>query len=278
MVTHAGAMMIQLIPKRAAFLARTAWALCPAATAQIHQGVPPAELWGFGRTTHKITYDNGIWGRVEFNAPKKKLSVLWRLGSTGLRQDFATSYYPTDVIALTATRWCVAGKRTRGATVIELWTIQQHLALYADGGGGPPIIRTAAITEIETVYDEAVQGRDMVALMCAKREDPDKLLVQFWDSKDLYELDLGSQQYTRVATPGQVQGVLQVPALDKAYCQFWSREHVSQGFVYVLSCSGTSLDSLVLKDSDKDGSLDGWVVADTALWAQDCSSPANYVD
>lgn len=250
--------------------------------ADVHQGVPPEPLTGFDRATSPITYSNGVWGRLQFAAGPKSLRCAWTLGDPKNPQShgeqiIATSYYPTCLITPSPTKWVVAGKTTRGATVIEVWTVQKPLVAYPLNQNASPVIEPATVTQIDVVYDAAVEGRDMVAQMCGKFGDANKILVQFYDSKDLYELDLTSQALTLVASPTAGGGVLQAPALSKDYQQFWTREHLTYGYVYVLASAGSSTGTLVFKDTNKDGSIDSWEAPSSAAWASNYGSAANYV-
>jgi hypothetical protein len=245
--------------------------------AQVHQGVPPQELWGFNKFTGVFEFSNGVQGRLEFHGNLKYVRTSWRYaGADPKEQVFATSYHPTGVIALAATKWLVAGKTTRGATVLELWTVQKPLVITSIPGGDP-VIGTATVTAIDEIYDEATVGRDMIELMCRKAEDTNKVLLQFYDSKALYEINLTTQAYALVANPTASGSALVVPALNHKYRQFWTREHTTQGYVYVLASTGTSLESLVFKDTNKDGTIDAFQVVNNATWASTYAASSNYV-
>jgi hypothetical protein len=98
------------------------------------------------------------------------------------------------------------------------------------------------------------------------------LFVQFYDSRDVYRIDLDSADHTtatKVATPLSDPNYLTIPELSNNYDVRWSADRPQFGFVYIMASDPLSVlqdDVLVLQDLNKDGSLDGSLVMDLQTW------------
>lgn len=229
---------------------------------------PPKEL----RETEKMwnkkwTEANGLIGHVAYYTNSKKLTMSWR-HSTGASatQDIALSFYPTALFRGGVDLLFVGGRNQLGQTVIQ--SMMYVPPTVTIGSGGVVTIGTASVTGINVLYHEKTVGRDMVRFMRATLYNPSKLVVQFWDSRDLYTLDTASGAYVKIASPTSGAGVLQVTHLQDHFDKMWFAEHVSYGYVYVLlSAKHNSVDPLVIYDTNKDGVLDGYLSIPRDQWA-----------
>ncbi len=229
----------------------------------IHVGIPPNELhMRFSSST--LVPSNQLRAEIRLSTQEKWVEIRWRYSASGgfplgvdahATQHVALAYWPTAAEVVATNKILVAGKEPRGATRIEVWT----LALPTVGtAGGAYVLSPNPVADVTSVYQDAVEGKDMVRFMLKLRGKPASALVQYHDSKDVYELSWGSSPYDQTLVLAKAT----VPALDGKHNRFHAGEHQTHGYVYVLS----DLDNygqeppLVLFDSNKDGALDANVV------------------
>jgi hypothetical protein len=237
-----------------------ALASCAAATPawEPYRGMPPLEVLfpheGMEWSGCPVTFEGGGSARFFQGLGKRLVRGVWERGSSSGSDEYPTQYVPTTLLAPSPDSLLVAGKRDDGRTVIELWTFDASVL--------PP--RRIA----RTLYDEAREGRDMVALLLRVPGSGRSCLVQFWDSRDLYEMTLDSPASLRLlASPTPKPGALTVPPLRRSFDQVWSADHVSRGFVYQLGTESPE-PSLILVDADRDGRLDRYVLVSSAEWGE----------
>ncbi len=253
----------------------------------VHQGEPPHQLaaendWDCSEV---ITPTYFIHGDPSVLMYGKEIQFCFTLRESkttdpkidGLITSEAVSFWPTAATYLTGDLYAIAGKRNTN-TVIEVWQVPMpSLEAFPAGGaptefagGGLPIYKAA-------VYSDAVVGQDMVRLLMPNRGNPNAMFIQFYDSRDLYELDytaavppgIDNPAYTltKILSATANTGVPYVPELaDSRLRSNHSNHHVSEGYVYAIFPSfeasksavaaGTTLVSLYLFDHDLDGVLD----------------------
>ncbi len=237
---------------------------------------PPAAL-SLGASQYSVIKQGSITGAINYRTADSVVVERWRYGATVKPSDtlsikyveFATAYWPTDVCALSDGQILVSGKskRASGETIIELWE-------FENGGAVPPpqAIQNPttgqtnyhwlfpARTSIREVYREATVGRNMVLNVFPNHGHSGCVFVEFYDSRDIYELNLQTEAYTRVVSTATEQGVLVQPLLQSAYDCYWSADHPTRGYMYVLRQNldlGTAPPpGLVLQDTNRDGVLD----------------------
>lgn len=184
-----------------------------------------------------------------------------------------TRYWPTRVTGIDGNTLLVAGKKGTGETLIEIWRFRAPTVVTNSSGN--PSILPGSLASVERVYNADQQGKDMVlGMMPLLGSGGTKALVQFYDSRDLYELDLVTHALVRVATPGTASGsVLQHPGLAQySWRGFRAGEHDQDGYVYILRLGerrGEDPDEknmAALYDSDKDGQLDSIIMIGTTDW------------
>lgn len=240
--------------------------------AGIQHGLPPQPLAGIDKAEARLTFaSSDLRGEAAYHMAERQVTIVWRVTYTpGAPTDphlsvqtESASYWLTEVSGAGPGRLAVAGKDPRtGHTVVELWTFTPPDRLPApsiepaSGQTVYPSIRVP-ITTRRVVLDASEKGRDLVRVLFPNHVVERELLVQFWDSRDLYALDVETGALTLLlsATPGG--GAPHEPALANDYVKRWSARHAAQGDCYFLSPEGDgSLDLLALFDHDLDGGID----------------------
>ena len=200
----------------------------------------------------------------------KKVTMWWR-DETGAASsdDIALSYYPTALAKLSQSppRFCVAGRTSFGKALIEVFRYSPPTV--AQDTNGNIVIGAVTLDDIQPVYEQSTPGRDMVDHMVPALFNPECLVIQFWDSKDLYTLNLSDLNLVQLASSVATPGTLLVPELQTTVDRdiFWMGDHVTSGHVYVLVSSTTSqAQTLVLLDQNRDTVLDTYQVIPANQW------------
>lgn len=203
--------------------------------------------------------DAEVVGKASFLFPSAKtIELEWYAGedSGWSRRSERTRLWPTEVSSAGFGRLAVAGRDARnGHTVIELWTFAP---LTPDAGdeASASLVRVS-IRSKEAVFDERTVGKRLVRTMFPVHADPDRSLVRFEDSRDLYVLDLQARTTTLVLSATPRDDVPHEPALARDYEDRWSGRHDVHGDVYFLVArQGAEHDTLALFDRDRDGAID----------------------
>jgi len=258
--------------------------LAGSVSADVYVGEPPPELWGSSKDRVAVSM-TGFTGLIRYETSGKTISIEWRQKLSdsvytthrGV-QELALPFWPTDVVRIAPLRFCVAGKKRNGATVIQEFALG-HPVLTTDLEGNARV--HAPVTSIETIYDEVAEGRDMVTHMFLDLASGTDLFVQFWDSNDVYHLDPATGLLTIAFSAIPLQGTPDTAELAKPFRRsFGGREHATLGFVYGLhSPDQPSLNCLLLVDSDRNGVLDTSMVLTPQEWKDlGMSDGANYDD
>jgi len=239
----------------------------------VHSGIPPTSLWGEEKVVPLLTIGQ-FRGAVEYDTTKQEIRIEWKYrepqtNHTALEafQRIALPYWPTDVLALGPTTLCVAGKRPRSdRTVIEQieFSGPPTLAALLESKKPKPTISPSPIGSRVTVFDDAVVGKDMVTTMFVHRGRPGSILVQFYDSGDVYEMQLNDGAHALVfsATPSAAAQV--ELALQKRFVRFFQDHHKELGFVYCFASHVELPGAGVAMLVDTEESLDG--VLDYSMW------------
>ena len=169
-----------------------------------------------------------------------------------------TSIWPTEVCAFGSNRLCVAGQDVKGRTVIRLWQFSSSENLedsYIDQATGNRVFPDTFIpvdSDI-TLYKGNAPGKRLVRTMFKNYGSPDKLFVQFNDSRDLYQLDVVTLALTSVLSSTTDARL----AHDYRDCDSWN--HLNHGYLYCFAQGTTDAglpECLILVDSDRNGQLD----------------------
>jgi hypothetical protein len=233
---------------------------------------------------------------MDYSLSEKTVSIQWTWTTTGPEpkqyswQTEAVSFWPTEVVAAGDSRVAIAGKRG-DTTIVELWqfgtpTIPQPIQDAFGNVLYPELV--VPITSKTVIFSESVVGRDIVRFMFNNPIPPQgvvaSLFVHFYDSKDLYRIDVFSDSdvvtSTKIisSTPDPSTPVIQ--RLGDPFTMSWGADHESIGYVYVFGTSidDTPLDALVLFDSDRNGTIDGHLTLDGPTWnSQGWGDGDNYV-
>jgi hypothetical protein len=239
-----------------------------------HAGEPPAGIVPATPAYGKVHYADGTQGLVWFEMAQKKVTIRWKREAPNIQlyQSIATGYWPTAVVALgSGDEFVVSGKRRNGNTVIERWKLTKPIV--NSPAIGAAYMESAIVAEIDTLYDEAHQGRDMVLRMLARPGQTNSVLVQFFDSKDLYDVSwtAASTSTTLVASASAL------PALQTSFTFSWSRDHKTRGIVYVFRDEDVPNSTLVLIDQDRNKTIDSAIgVTDLEWTSGDWGSGSSY--
>jgi hypothetical protein len=258
-------LLLSALPERAVERAQAP----PPPAAGVHMGIPPREIWQGGpHPRWSTTVASGHTLHVELSVHTwfRAIELRWSCaGSAGVAQVVTLPYWPTDAIGLTDDEIVVAGKLRDGETVIETIGIAAPTQVL-DATTRDRMWVASPVGARDYVYCEATATRDMVVWLRSMKRDAADLLVHFYDSGDVYRLRLATGELTLQASSTPGRGALHVPELADIYREVWGGDHRSLGHVYVLNEYG-SPDAVVLIDGDRDGDIDGSVVADSATWA-----------
>ncbi len=268
--------------------------LCSYALAQTvsawspHTGIPPIELAARDQAYSKLVFtETGVQGRATYDMIGRKLLIRWTgtNPSVSTTQSIAVPFWPTALRSTSdMSRLVVAGKRRQGNTVMELWTIQSpRPARIQDPTTGATLdtLTPAEVLSVDTLYDAAVEGQDLISDVLLSLASSTKLYVRYWDSAALFELDfssLASVSQLKRAAPTPVAGGLQAPGLLQQIENAYSAEHIVHGYVYVFSGQlGANSSIVILEDGNRDGVLDSVTEIPSLQWPPEWSKSANYV-
>lgn len=252
------------------------------APSNIWLGTPPPELWMGAKDGPEWTSPGGLRARMTYDTENKKVIVHWEhTGSLfAATQEIPLSYYPTEAIHYEGLDICVAGKFERGHTILELVSVPEpELAL--DAGTGQVIgLEPRQGVAKNDIFMEKLAGLDMVRLIKRMVHDESRLMIRFWDSGDLYDLDPSSGQYSLLASTQAGSGALPVAQLSEARPDAWSGHHITLGAIYVfLDQFDDSVVPAIIRDANLDGVLDEVLSGDAMTWqVYDMSNVDSYHD
>lgn len=284
-------------------LAAAAAPLClvPASSAQggggppALQGLPPFQLSRTASLDRMEVESNGyLTATARHRIHDKSVHIDYYATGSGPRDlpilankslTVATSYHPTAVAFLEDGWLAVAGKwaGTAGnSTVIEIWGLavpQIVQSIPPSGGEANTVIRGARVLNRTVVLNIEEPGKAMVCAMLRVRGKPASMFVQFWDSRDLYELDFSEVldpstppppvpfPISKVlsATPGG-SAPFAPDLADKRRVWVRGATHSTAGYVYTwiapaheqIAAGSGGVPALTLFDTDRDGDIDTW--------------------
>lgn len=243
--------------------------LAPAPTAAA------ANIWDFDAVIRTDARPE-LQGEVVLDRGCRSLTIHWRLARDG-HHSTSTQVVPTGTFSPTAVAamggdLLVGGNPGWGNTHVERWSFD-HPSRWIDGEA-----YEVAVTR-EVVYEDHRPGYRGVRLLHPLRGHPGPrggALLQVEDSGDLYVLDLRTGVVTLAYTAAEV------PALAHRWNTAWSADHPVRGHVYVLGyddgrCGASPLAPLVLLDSRRRGTIDGWLhEPHDEVWAE-LGEPATWL-
>lgn len=245
-------------------------------------GIPPLEMFMTdGQQWHTIRDDgaNRFRLKVRVRYPKARLSLQWdHKGSNGyLWQDIPLSYVPT-AIAIDASNddFLIAGRTRSGQTLVE----RMHVGNPPAIGIADPItgkvnttLYDAPIQSVDRLYEGAMEGLDYITSICFYGPGWTELLLQGWDSQDLYRLSAvppasGLNTPELLASDTIVgPSVLSCPALERHFGQLTAYNTVNFGYLYHCDTVYIDLSPIIVWDLNRDGLLDDWMeVPDSVTW------------
>lgn len=243
----------------------------PAGAGAVSVGPPPHRLQGFDAEV-VVPVGNGMSIRSSFSTLGQSVRWTW-LAEDGLAMNLVTQtgYYPTlvkPVLRDGSLRYFVAGKHPiSGSTVIEEW-IPNPPTLVEEPTLGVKRLRGGSVRSVRSLFDASNLGMDMIESAWRDSINEDLMFVQYWDSQDVYILDLVAGNQTLLASSFDPLASLGVPCLSEHdHKAGWSRNHTSLGSIQVLVCDTESSQCLILTDSNSDGVPDAYVTADDECWA-----------
>lgn len=260
----------------------------------VHAGIPPGTLAGVESWDgmENLAGAYSVLGNISHQMHQKKIVLTYRgkldsSGQTVCEADLeeSVSFWPTCATYLAQDLVAVAGKGQDPAqlnTVIEIWQLrvpQVRASIDPATGLSQLDLFPLGVRSKTTVYDAAVEGRDMVRALLRLRGQSHGVLMQFYDSGDLYALDYGDAVNPPAdpadrdypisklfrATPGT--DVPYVPSLgDRGRLWMHGADHQTLGQMYVLWPSFEVQTSqgpaaplpIVFFDGDRNGDLDTW--------------------
>ena len=179
-------------------------------------------------------------------------------------------YYPTAFIPWGGGGiYLMGGTTFRGATVVQKITFTEPTSII-DINTGNEVISNMSIGSVDVLYDDETPGRRHVAWISRFPTSlaPNAILLQFYNSRDVYLLDTDTTAYSLFASP-DLPGSLLVPELgSNLFNRAWSRVHKDYGRVCVIRDGNpqSSQDLVILMDTDQDGDLDDYQSFHPAYW------------
>lgn len=223
----------------------------------------------------------GISLQVSLSPFLKRIELLWENTNQGTyahKQYLPVGYSPTEVTAGSVFgEIFVGGTNKFGYTKIVRYLFDTP---KLDGNQVP---LDAAMLEQDEVFGANKQSgtRDIYQLL-PNRGAPGHLFVQFWNTKDVYDLDLSTGEATRVVTVAPpASGLILVPELGQPHGFTYSRDHIDHGFVYFFTSinpaeGGSS--TVILRDSNRDGALeDGMTTTLEQYESLGFADPSRYI-
>lgn len=212
--------------------------------------------------------DHPILGKVSFDLSDKTVNIKWvysdhpageRKNTARAKQVEPLDFWPTSVAALTESLVLVAGRRQNGKTIIQKWIIIPPLVTTLVNGSGVHLTPQAVASKT-LVFSTSQPGMKDVAWMLPRirgnGDSTTSVFVQFWDSKNVYSVDLLTGSAQIQASPTANVAPLVLPELDRPFDEFSYGMHVTEGFVLMLARQDVQGPTVLLQDNPVDGTLD----------------------
>lgn len=235
-----------------------------------------------------------VVGRVSVAARQRKVDLAFSANRTGPREHpLATSaarietpdFTPTAAAVLDSNHLAVGGHSQDGVTFVEIWSVSTPAVtagVDASTGARTYSLSEPVVEQRQRVWFQNSAGRRGVRRLVKLRGKPSSLLIQFHDSRDLFELDHStspaSLRAVFAAHAGSATPVLPDLLHDDLRSTLAAR-HKSRGYIYIFAPTVApdaenklASPEVALIDQDYDGVID--VVAhpskeERILWADE---------
>lgn len=248
---------------------------------------PPAGLkesaTSQGASFGSIEAQTGISLNVTIDPYQKRIELLWdntaALEVHAHKQMVPVGYVPTEVVrGAQYGEIYVGGTNKFGYTKITRYLFEEP----SIGTDLNPV--DANLLETDEVFGapNSSSTRDVYQLI-ANRSSSSHLFVQFWNTKDVHDLDLVTGVITRVASStSPAPNCIILTELANRHDLVYSRDHMDNGYVYFF-CAIDPLDmtssTVVMRDTDRDGTLnDGFVVSLATYQSMGLGNASRYID
>jgi len=211
-------------------------------------------------------------------------------------QEFSTRFHPTANCVIDSSRILVGGITPAGRTIIEEWTLGWPEAMptpvtSTTTGIVSVAVALVTVTDTRRLFDADEVGKKYVRNLCEiRRADAptESCIVQFHDSNDVYELNLGDSNMKLLASASISTGPLGlvVGLGAKDHYGVWFGDRLGVGYTYrlvrghkvgPLPATGSSPPTVILVDGDRNGTIDSVLqLAAAEYQAQGWSDLANY--
>lgn len=220
-----------------------------------------------------------IEGRASYDLNEQHLTIDWVYEVLGLTsgamydptkssslQTISLDFWPTEVASPAPLQLVVAGRNRFGETIVQVIALQAPTALPglaidpATGRGIVPRLELR-IASRRTAFRRSAESSELIAALFANRGRPGEIFAYFHTSRRLAAIELatGALSYVAVSVGPAEPGTLVIPALAADYAAVDDGEHAAEGHLYWLYDSDKRTQPvLLLRDSDKDGQLDGF--------------------
>ena len=245
-------------------------------------GPPPFEMFdtkGQKRHVLRESGSNQFHLTIGASYPIARLHLFWDHEGTGLYLDqrIPLSYVPTAIAVDGSNNdFVIAGRTRSGQTLVERLKIGNPAVLgIVDHVTGEVTLtlHDAPILSVDRLYEGATDGLDYITSLSFYEGGWDDLLLQAWDSQDLWRLPAipparGLNTPELVAsTVAAGSNVLLCPALDRHFELLTTYNHVNFGYLYHGDAVYVDLPSVIVWDLDRDGILDDWMeVPGSVAW------------
>jgi hypothetical protein len=205
------------------------------------------------------------------------------------QQQFGTFFVPTATCVVDKSYLLVGGLSRQGKTIIEKWELSWPMEIPAPvidletGLSSVPVVLPSLGTKTR-IYAEDVPGRTWVRNLCGLRRQGQaaEALVQFYDSNDIYTIDLATGHLTFLATAGS-GATFTIPALTNhkyVAINYGDRSGIGYSYSFVRGYADqTTVPTVILIDVDRNGSIDNFLELNDAEWnSQGWSQQSNYAN
>jgi hypothetical protein len=248
---------------------------------------PPAEMLLDPELELPWVVDERLNAAVGCRTLERRISIAWTYRVPGAEQPSATaqswiplSYWPTRVEPVDGRRLAVGGWTGAGETLVEVLELGETrvVAGAPDAAGNPTVlIEPGALAGSSEVYRAATPGRTLVCALLALRGRAQGVLVQFWDSSDVYALDWGTGALEILLSPRADAALPAEPRLAERRPLATSGLHAERGACYMLGGGAQGVAPIMLCDEKVDGTLDVALVIGAEDWrAQGWGEPARW--
>lgn len=220
----------------------------------------------------------GLTGKVKISTVGRSLDIHWAFSVGGVRkfayQKFPLDYWPTAAVFHKGALIVAGRPISNGKTKIERWTLSY-----------PPLPTSGSIydatVQVEILYNKlsiGTAGRTSVYVMSkllGNTNPKGALLLQFEESKDLYQFDMDSKTLTLKYTSTQV------PSLkEKRIDHIFIAEVPGLGFIYRFSGdpNGDDVEMPLFIDSGKTGVIDNFDSMTGATFIMAYGTPRDWLN